>query len=61
MKKPFLLIAGAGYYPRAQTRDWKGCFETKEEAEEHLKKIEKLERDYFDWHVIVDLREWTEV
>jgi hypothetical protein len=30
--KPFLLIAGAGYYPDYGTRDWKGCFRSYEEA-----------------------------
>lgn len=53
--KPFLLIAGSNYYPDVGTEDWKGCFETKEKAEQYLKKIGK-----YDWHRIVDLREWME-
>ena len=57
MKKPYLLIAGYGYYPSYDTDDWKGCFETYEEAKEYLETIDKT---YYDWHTIVDLREWTE-
>ena len=52
-EKPYLLIAGDKYYPSGYTDDWRGCFETYEEAEERLK-----EYDY-DWYQIVDLREWT--
>ena len=36
MRKPFLLIAGAGYYPSAYTEDWIDCFETYEEAKEQI-------------------------
>lgn len=32
MKKPFLLIAGYGYYPSRGTEDWIGCYESYEEA-----------------------------
>lgn len=57
MKKPYLLIAGDNYYPSSDTDDWKGCFETREEALEYL---ETFDKDYYDWYTIVDLREWTE-
>lgn len=40
MKKPFLLIAGEGYYPSSGTGDWIGCYETQKEAEEQVKFIE---------------------
>lgn len=59
--KPFLLIAGYNYYPGERTEDWKGCFETKEKAEQHFNKINKRkgsESLEYDWHRIVDLREW---
>ncbi len=54
MPKYFLLIAGELYYPDTETGDWRGCFETKEEAEEYL----KTKCGHYDWHDIVDLREW---
>lgn len=57
MKKPYLLIAGYKYYPSYDTRDWKGCFETYKEAKEYLETIDK---EYYDWYEIVDLREWAE-
>lgn len=59
--KPFLLIAGSGYYPDVGTEDWKGCFETKEKAEQYFKKINKRngsDLNKYDWYEIVDLREW---
>ena len=31
--KPFLLIAGYGYYPSAGTEDWRDTYSTHEEAE----------------------------
>ena len=30
--KKYLLIAGHAYYPQPGTEDWKGCFETYEQA-----------------------------
>jgi hypothetical protein len=36
MRKPFLLTAGAGYYPESGTGDWIGCYETKKEALEQV-------------------------
>ena len=36
--KLYLLIAGACYYPSAGAGDWKGFFETKEEAEAQVTK-----------------------
>jgi hypothetical protein len=73
MKKPFLLIAGDYYYPYSHTGDWKGCFETYDEAlnqieeemysgEKYYKiKTEKKEDDLgYGWYDIIDLREWAE-
>lgn len=40
MKKPFLLIAGDGYYPSSGTGDWIDCFETCEEAKEQVEVIQ---------------------
>lgn len=56
MKKPYLLIAGDNYYPSSETDDWKGCFETREEALEYL---ETFDKKYYGWYTIVDLREWA--
>lgn len=56
IKKPYLLIAGDRYYPSSHTDDWVGCFETYEEAEKEFKSVNE-QREY-DWHDIVDLREW---
>lgn len=65
--KPFLLIAGEGYYPAGGTGDWIACFETKEQAEEQVEKITSQgsitsyrvqnKADY-DWYEVVDLRVW---
>ena len=57
MKRPYLLIAGENQYPSSETDDWKGCFETYKEAKEYLETIDKK---YYDWYTIVDLREWVE-
>ena len=67
MKKPYLLIAGEQYYPVSGTGDWIGCYETREEIENIIKKneysgfytINGSEHEY-DWCDIVDLREWCE-
>jgi hypothetical protein len=55
--KRFLLIAGDHYYPRQGTGDWIGCFETEEEAEEHMNFLN--EGDQYDWHLIVNLIDWS--
>lgn len=57
MKKPYLLLAGMGYYPSAYTGDWHGCFETRELAQQALDKLESYQKDWFE---IVDLRKWTD-
>lgn len=45
MRKPFLLIAGAAYYPLSDTGDWIGCYETEKEA---LEQVEVKEiHDYY--------------
>jgi hypothetical protein len=59
-QKPYLLIAGEDFYPEEDTGDWIGCFFTKEEAEEKLEQL-KQEKYPFNWHYIVDLREWIYV
>ena len=40
MNKPFLLIAGYGYYPGAGTEDWQDRFETYEEAARQIETIQ---------------------
>jgi hypothetical protein len=62
MNKPYLLIAGDNYYPSAGSGDWIACFETKEAAEDYFKSSqEKLNSGQrFDWHRVVDLRDWAE-
>ena len=37
--KPFLLIAGYGYYPSAGTEDWRETYSTREEAEATVTQI----------------------
>jgi hypothetical protein len=62
MPKYFLLIAGDYYYPMSKTKDWIGCFETKELALAEI--TTKNEYSYYiqgssyEWYEIVDLREW---
>lgn len=66
--KPFLLIAGFGYYPEAGTRDWRGCYASYEETQAKIKEepheLRARTRSYiidgtrYDWYEIVDLREW---
>jgi hypothetical protein len=67
--KLYLLIAGYDYYPRGDTQDWVKTFETYEEAEQYVSKIEdetsfnryKLKNgDTVDWYTIVDLKKWIE-
>lgn len=71
MKKPFLLIAGCWYNPSDGTGDWKGCFETYDEAmnqieteyrsgEEVYKIKTENTAERWDWYEIIDLREWAE-
>jgi hypothetical protein len=56
-QKPYLLIAGYNYYPAPYTDDWVGCYSTEEEAEEKWEQL-KQEEYPFEWHDVVDLREW---
>ena len=64
--KYFLLIAGAGYYPRMGDGDWKQTFETREEAEAAVIEVlpydnydrYKIDNGYYDWYKIIDLRDW---
>jgi hypothetical protein len=69
MKKPFLLIAGFGYYPSSGTGDWIKAFETYELAKSQIeeKVIHKETRIIYlpdgatyDWYQIVDLRDWAD-
>jgi hypothetical protein len=61
MNKPFLLIAGDRYYPRSGTRDWKGRYDTYEEAESQIIKNDDDTHTFkdckYDWYEIVDLRD----
>lgn len=41
--KYYLLIAGHGYYPQQGTRDWVEAYESYNEAESQVKKIESHE------------------
>jgi len=56
--KPYLLIAGYQYYPSSGTGDWIACFETYEEAEAKWEKLKDEKYSLYEWHEIVDLREW---
>jgi hypothetical protein len=72
VNKPFLLIAGSNYYPSSGTDDWKGTFETYEEAKAQMTDLSKEYKDrkaycrfkfgeeYCDWYEIVDLRRLDE-
>jgi hypothetical protein len=46
MKKPFLLILGFNFYPCPGSSDWKGRFDSHQEAEAAFKKIEHPEQFY---------------
>lgn len=39
--KPFLLMAGDNYYPSGGSQDWIGCYETLEEAQAQVSRIEE--------------------
>lgn len=45
MNRPFLLIMEDSYYPESGTRDWVGCFPTREEAESQVET--KTVHEYF--------------
>jgi len=57
MKKPFLLIMGDNFYPSEGTGDWRGTYESYEEAEAD---IETFKKRGLDWYKIVDLRDWKD-
>ena len=38
--KYFLLLAGYHYYPQSCTDDWRGCFQTEQEARDQVKEVE---------------------
>lgn len=48
--KRFLLFSGDEYYPVGGWEDFKGSFDTKEEAEEFLSQQEVK----YDWNQIID-------
>jgi len=69
--KPFLLIAGFSYYPSGGSGEWRGCYETYDEARKWVteRTMDESYRfnvydkntntiDACDWFEIVDLREW---
>ena len=58
LTKPYLLIAGYQYYPSAGTGDWIACFETEEEAETKWKELKSEKYSIYEWHDVVDLRDW---
>jgi hypothetical protein len=38
--KTYLLMAGSNYYPEGGTSDWKGCFNSYEEAKARVTPVE---------------------
>lgn len=48
-------IVSDHYYPSSGSRDWQGCFETEEEAENYVKSLElKDDQSYY----IINLADW---
>lgn len=60
--KYFLLIAGETYYPERGSENWIDAYETMEEAETQVTKINnhlyKIDGKDYNWYNIVDLRPW---
>lgn len=65
--KPYLLIAGYNYYPESGTNDWIDTFETLELLNSEIQPSKnegcyensvKIRGQVYDWHDIVDLRDW---
>ncbi len=66
--KRFLLIRGMVYYPRQDTGDWIGTYETREAAQSALDTLIAADKSVYDppgvweegymWSVIVDLYQW---
>jgi hypothetical protein len=65
LKKRYLLTAGDNYYPESGTGDWKGCFETFEEAKAQVSNAGPARykvagyTSTFDWYQIIDLATWV--
>jgi hypothetical protein len=58
MPKYFLLTSGDQYYPESGDGDWKGFYETYEEAESQVTRdsVKYIINDcYYDWYYIIDL------
>jgi hypothetical protein len=63
--KLFLLIAGDQHYPQTGNSDWKGTFDSTEEAQEQVSPHPSGEgyslfgTSYqYDWYKIVNLADW---
>ncbi|WAX21880.1 hypothetical protein [Stenotrophomonas phage RAS14] len=58
IEKPYLLFAGHHYYPEGGMDDFKGKFETEEEAFEAVNTHNKTSGygDRWDWHHVTDIR-----
>jgi hypothetical protein len=54
--KRWLVIVNDQYYPSAGTRDWRGCFKTRPEAEAYAATIERDGNSV----EIVDLFQWID-
>ena len=65
--KYYLLIMGENYYPSGGTGDWKGTYESYQEAKDSFVETGCIYGAYqhkdgtkHDWYDIVDLREWID-
>ena len=58
IEKPYLLFAGHSYYPSGGMRDYKGKFESRDDALEFVEDHNKGASygNKFDWHHITDIR-----
>lgn len=60
--KRFLLFVGDTYYPCGGWRDFKGSFDTEDEARAHAAVLKADENGYgWDWAHIVDTETMTRV
>lgn len=73
MRKRYLLIAGDNLYPQSGTKDWRGRFETREEIEDKIFKVEhcsyfskgknkgEIESVYYTYNYDGRVFEWYEI
>lgn len=70
MMKYFLLVAGEQYYPDRGAGDWIECFESYEDAQMNVLKLEDDSRHNYiintpegsrkyDWYEIINLKDWV--